>query len=92
MKKFALFVVFIFFSVSCVEFPHNQLLVENDQISYSHDEEDDQYRPVANATLTEEEGVIVKTGTKTSSNKEWNVYRVTLGEDGEAIVHFDGSN
>lgn len=92
MNKFALFVCLLFFSVSCVETLQDNTLRESNLISHSHDEEDDIARPVANATLTEEDGVIVQTGTKTTSNKEWNVYRVTLGENGEVTVDFDGSS
>ena len=92
MNKFALFVCLLFFSVSCVETLQDNTLRESNLISHSHDEEDDIARPVANATLTEEDGVIVQTGTKTTSNKEWNVYRVMLGENGEATVDFDGSS
>ena len=49
------------------------------------------FAPDANATVAEEEGAIEQTGTKTVSNTEWNVYKVTLGEDGETIVNFDAS-
>ena len=63
MNKFALFVCLLFFSVSCVETLQDNTLRESNLISHSHDAEDDIARPVANATLTEEDGVIVQTGT-----------------------------
>ena len=91
MKKFALLIVFLFISTACFEIPQPPSLDDFPKVSSSHDAENDQYRPVANVTVTEETGVVVQTGTKTVSNKEWNIYRVTLGEDGQSTVHFDGS-
>ena len=91
MKKFALLMVFLFISTACFEISQPPTLDDSPKVSPSHDGENDQYRPVANVTVTEETGVVVKTGTKTVSNKEWNVYSVTLGEDGQSTVHFDGS-
>ena len=91
MKRFALLIAFLFFATAFFEFSHHPILNESDQISFTHDTEDDDFRPIANATVTEEEGFVVQTGTKTVSNREWNVYQVTLEEDGQTTVHFDGS-
>ena len=91
MQKFALLIAVLLFSTACSEFSQNSSLDESHQIRFSHDAQDDEFRPVANATVSEEEGAIVQTGTKTVSNNEWNEYRVTLGEEGQRTVSFDGS-
>ena len=71
MNKFALFVCLLFFSVSCVETLQDNTLRESNLISHSHDEEDDIARPVANATLTEEDGVIVQTEAHAALLESW---------------------
>lgn len=91
MQKFALLIAVLLFSTASSEFSQNSSLDESQQIRFSHDAQDDEFRPDANATVAEEEGAIEQTGTKTVSNTEWNVYKVTLGEDGETIVNFDAS-
>ena len=91
MKKFALFIVLLFFSMAAAEMAPHSILDESVHTSFTHDGENDEHRPISDATVTEEEGLVVQTGTKTVSNKEWNVYRVTLEEDGQTTVHFDGS-
>ena len=91
MQKFALLIAVLLFSTACSEFSQHSSLNESHQIRFSHDAQDDEFRPVANATVAEEEGAIEQTGTKTVSNTEWNVYKVTLGEDGQRTVSFDGS-
>jgi len=92
MQKFALLIAVLLFSTACSEFSQHSSLNESHQIRFSHDAQDDEFHPVANATVAEEEGAIEQTGTKTVSNTEWNVYKVTLGEDGETIVNFDASD
>jgi len=91
MQKFALLIAVLLFSTASSEFSQNSSLDESQQIRFSHDAQDDEFRPDANVTVAEEEGAIEQTGTKTVSNTEWNVYKVTLGEDGETIVNFDAS-
>jgi len=91
MQKFALLIAVLLFSTASSEFSQNSSLDESQQIRFSHDAQDDEFRPDANATVAEEEGAIEQTGTKTVSNTEWNVYKVTMGEDGETIVNFDAS-
>ena len=91
MKKFALFIVLLFFSMTAAEMAPHSILDESVHTSFTHDDENDEHRPISDATVTEEEGLVVQTGTKTVSNKEWNVYRVTLEEDGQTTVNFDGS-
>ncbi len=91
MQKLAVLFALLLFSTACSEFSQNSTLDDSHQIRFSHDAQDDEFPPVANATVAEEEGAIVQIGTKTVSNTEWNVYRVTLGDDGETIVNFDAS-
>lgn len=91
MQKFALLIAVLLFSTACSQFSQNSSLDESPQSRFSHDAEDDEFRPVANATVAEEEGAIEQIGTKTVSNTEWNIYRVTLGEEGQRTVSFDGS-
>lgn len=90
MKKHAFLVVFLLFSMAAAEMAPYSILDEPIQTSFTH-VENDEYRPISDATVTEEEGLVVQTGTKNVSNEEWNVYRVTLEEDGQTTVYFDAS-
>lgn len=92
MKWFVMLIALFLFTMPYVEFSHQPTLDEPYKTTFSHDAADDEFRPIANVTVAEEEGLVVQTGTKTVSNTEWNVYRVTLGEDGQTTVHFDGSS
>ena len=91
MKKFAFLIVLLFFSMACSDIPSHPTMNESAPISFSHDAMEDQYAPIANVTVAEEEGLVVQTGTKTVSGTDWNVYRVTLSDSGQATVQFDGS-
>ena len=91
MKKHVFLVVFLSFSMAAAEMAPHSTLDKSVQTFFTHDGENDEYRPNSDATITEEEGLVVQTGTKTVSGEEWNVYRVTLEEDGQTTVHFDGS-
>lgn len=91
MKKLVFVVVFLFFSMAAAEMAPHSILDESIHASFTHDDENDEHRPITDATVTEEEGLVVQTGTKNVSDEEWNVYRVTLEEDGQTTVHFDGS-
>jgi len=55
----------------------------------------DEYRPTANAEIDmrpEYADQVEFTGTKTVSSTEWDIYRITLDDDGETTIHFDASN
>ena len=58
----------------------------------------DEYRPTANAEIDMDSEVrdytdqVEFTGTKTVSSTEWDIYRITLDDDGETTIHFDASN
>ena len=55
----------------------------------------DEYRPTANAEIDmrpEYVDQVEFTGTKTVSSTEWDIYRITLDDDGETTIHFDASN
>lgn len=88
MTRLPLFVALLFFSMACAEMMPHSALDDSFKTSFAHDDENDQHRPITNATVIEDEGLVVQTGTKNVSNEEWNVYQVTLEGDGGTTVQF----
>ena len=83
-------VIFSFFLVNQFEFEHYQMLNASTESFHSHDWENETL-PITVVTVAEEDNLVVKTGTKTVASTEWDIYRVTLQEDGLKTVQFDAS-
>ncbi len=66
---------FLFFSMAAAEMAPHSILDESIHASFTHDDENDEHRPITDATVTEEEGLVVQIVTKNVSDEEWNVYR-----------------